>query len=107
MKALTRLCLVAVFAAFHVFGVASPSQAYTGTCTHWLSHISQIGYDLHAANARCTWIRPDSKVRATLAIDADWDRHSQWFTKINLTYTSPYNSCAFGCHSRVDFAKRS
>lgn len=58
------------------------------------------------AQARCSSINTDTKVRAKLDRTADSHAHSEWFTTTNKWYSTGERTCGFGCSATYDVAQR-
>jgi hypothetical protein len=106
-KRVRVLAAGALTSSLLVVGGPQPAQALGSICEHW-KYLDQvnIGFDYYGASARCSWIGADTKVRAKLRVNYDYDSNSSWFTALNTTRSIGGRSCAFGCSADHERAYR-
>ena len=80
-----------------VLGVAivtvttSGAFAVGGTCSASPENVSLTGPDGTRAKASCSSLQGDSKARGSLNLVWASDKHTAWFTALNVVYRSAYD----------------
>lgn len=104
-KVWVTFALGAALVAESLAMTAPTANALAGNCSAWLDN--GVGYTRGVG--KCSSLASDTKARVTLDIANAPDRHSAWFTTLNVTYKTPiWSSTQAGWPrvARVDHAKR-
>lgn len=91
MKSVLSAGAAAFVAVLGGLAMASPADAVSGNCTHWVNKAAISGApDAYRVGAACTSLGGDSKARGVLMVNEATDSHTAWFTTINKSYYSSY-----------------
>ena len=103
MRQVSKSAVAAAAVGFivSITAMALPAQAVGGTCSSFLQNQAvTLSPDVYRAGASCSSLQPNSKARAQL-IRTGVDQYSQWFTRLNTTYYTTWQSWGTGSAVQV------
>ncbi len=106
-----QFAVLIVLGSLATLGMAAPANAAGGTsgsCTSSRGENEIWGPNSYYVRASCSSLGAKTKARGILDISGDSDMRTDWFTKLNVTYSSDSYRCGPGqCNNtRVELAVR-
>jgi len=100
------IALVAGMTLTLTLAVAAPAHAVYAACGAWKDEKDVLGPNVFRANAQCSRIDSDTKVRAKLVRAGGPDYYSSWTTVEYYTVSTKWYTCYSGCYATFEVAKR-
>jgi hypothetical protein len=102
------LVVIATCAVLVPASVASAStvipHSVGGNCSAGVdTHALRFQPDEYRVHVSCSSLNPNSKARGTLDFPLSVDEHTQWFTQLNVVYTTDYYSSPSEPTARPEF----
>ncbi len=86
---------------------AQYATAVGGSCDSKRVEREIWGPNSYPVRAWCSSLQSDSRAKGILDIASEPDMNTQWFTRVNVSYTSDFYRCTFSCtNTREEIKQR-